>query len=99
MPKAELRIYLGRSLAASSPEPVGTPILAAVVSDEVAEQLSADPASWANLRAIGSALSRRDAGLFTEALAMANWHLSHGSFRGCRRITPPGLYSARATLG
>jgi NAD+ diphosphatase len=78
VPKAELRIYLGRSLSPSSPEPVGTPILAAVVSDEVAGQLSPDPASWANLRAIGSALSRRDAGLFTEALAMANWHLSHG---------------------
>jgi len=77
VPKAELRIYLGRSLAASSPEPVGTPVLAAVVSDEVAAQLSPDPASWANLRSIGSALSHRDAGLFTEALAMANWHLSH----------------------
>jgi NAD+ diphosphatase len=78
VPKAELRIYLGLSLAATSPEPAGTPVLAAVVSDEVAAQLSPDPASWANLRAIGSALSRRDAGLFTEALAMANWHLSHG---------------------
>ncbi|MEO6944635.1 MAG: NAD(+) diphosphatase [Lacisediminihabitans sp.] len=78
VPKADLRIYLGRSLSKSSPEAVGTPVLAAVVSDEVAAQLSPDPATWASLRDLGSALSRRDAGLFTEALAMANWHQSHG---------------------
>lgn len=78
VPEAELSIYLGRSLSTSSPEPVGTPVLAVVVTDEVAAQLGPDPASWANLRSIGSSLSRRDAGLFTEALAMANWHLSHG---------------------
>ncbi|MEO7122994.1 MAG: NAD(+) diphosphatase [Lacisediminihabitans sp.] len=77
VPLADTRIYLGRSLEPSSPEPVGTPIIAAVVSDEVAGQLSLDPQSWAGLRSIGSVLSRRDAGLFTEALAMANWHATH----------------------
>lgn len=77
VPLAELRIYLGRSLSTSSPEPVGTPVIAAVVSDEVAEQLSPDPASWVGLRSVGAALSRRDAGLLTEALAMANWHEAH----------------------
>ncbi len=78
VPLALQRIYLGRSADPSSPEPVGTPVIAAVVSDEVAAQLSLDPSSWAGLRSIGSTLSRRDAGLFTEALAMANWHASHG---------------------
>lgn len=77
VPEVELRIYLGRLLEPSTPEPAGTPVIAAVVSDEVAGQLSLDPASWAGLRDIGSALSHRDAGLFTEALAMANWHASH----------------------
>ena len=33
---------------------------------------------WANLRRIGSRLGELDAGLFTQALAITNWHLSHG---------------------
>jgi NAD+ diphosphatase len=77
VPLAILRIYLGKSTDPAAAEPVGTPIVAAVVSDEVAAQLALDPASWAELRSIGSTLSRRDAGLFTEALAMANWHAAH----------------------
>lgn len=35
-------------------------------------------ASWVNLFAVGTLLDDRDAGLFTEALALANWHASHG---------------------
>ncbi|MCU1506178.1 MAG: hydrolase, family [Microbacteriaceae bacterium] len=56
----------------------GIPVIAAVVTDEVAEQLDPDPAAWGNLRSLGDSLSDRDAGLFTEAVALANWHQSHG---------------------
>ena len=74
LPDAELFIYLGLSTSTTSPEPAGTPIVAAVLRDAVhfAE------GDWANLRSMGSSLSDRDAGLLTEALGVINWHSSHG---------------------
>jgi NAD+ diphosphatase len=68
-----LRIYLGRSTATTSPEPVGTPIVAVLLEDagHLAE------AEWGNLRRLGGRLSDRDAGVLTEALAIMNWHASH----------------------
>ncbi|MBU1586319.1 MAG: NAD(+) diphosphatase [Actinobacteria bacterium] len=73
VPDAELRVYLGRSTSTTSPEPAGTPIVAALLEDagHLAES------DWANLRAVGSQLSDRDAGIFTEALGILNWHASH----------------------
>jgi NAD+ diphosphatase len=73
VPAAELRVYLGRSTSTTSPEPAGTPIVAVLLEDagHLAE------AEWANLRSVGNALSDRDAGIFTEALGILNWHASH----------------------
>jgi NAD+ diphosphatase len=73
VPNAGLRVYLGRSTSAGGPEPVGTPIVAVLLED--ASQLA--EAEWANLRQVGNQLTDRDAGLFTEALAILNWHASH----------------------
>ncbi len=88
VPSTELRLYLGRALA----EPVlGAPIVAVVLSDEAAEALELDPAKWGNLRALGSRLSTLDAGLFTAALALANWHLSHGFSPRTGEPTTPEL--------
>jgi NAD+ diphosphatase len=75
VPKADLRLYLGKSL--SEPH-LGTSIAAVVLSDDDAKALEPDRDRWGNLRAIGSTLSTLDAGLFTVALALANWHASHG---------------------
>jgi NAD+ diphosphatase len=75
IPRGEhLRVYLGRSLSATSPEPVGTPIVAVQLDDagHLAES------NWGNLRMLGSRLSDRDAGMLTEALGILNWHASHG---------------------
>jgi NAD+ diphosphatase len=74
LPPAELLVYLGRSTSTTSPEPAGTPVVAALLTDagHLAES------DWANLRTVGNRLSDRDAGLFTEALGILNWHLSHG---------------------
>ena len=73
VPSAELRVYLGRSTSTTSPEPAGTPIVAVLLEDagHLAES------DWANLRSVGGALSDRDAGIFTEALGILNWHQSH----------------------
>lgn len=74
VPVAELLVYLGRSTSTTSPEPIGTPIVAAVLSDagHLAES------DWASLRTLGTRLSDRDAGILTEALGLINWHASHG---------------------
>ena len=73
VPDASLRVYLGRSTSTTSPEPAGTPIVAVLLEDagHLAE------AEWASLRSLGNRLSDRDAGIFTEALGILNWHSSH----------------------
>jgi NAD+ diphosphatase len=74
---ALVRVYLGRTLAASATEPVGTAVVLEVLTDAAARELEPDEARWGNLRTVATALDDRDAGLFTEALAIANWHASH----------------------
>jgi NAD+ diphosphatase len=72
---SELRLYLGRSVGSDSP---GDPVVAVIVDDDTATSV-APPESdrWGDLRALGNTFSDRDAGLFTAALALANWHDSH----------------------
>jgi NAD+ diphosphatase len=75
VPAALERLYLGRALA----DPVlDVRIAAVILSDEQAAALEPDADRWGNLRALGSRLSDLDAGLFTTALGLANWHASHG---------------------
>ncbi|HET8595858.1 MAG TPA: NAD(+) diphosphatase [Intrasporangium sp.] len=45
--------------------------------------------SWMTLRRAGGLLDRLDAGLFTTALALANWHASHGRCSICGSPTEP----------
>ncbi len=77
VPSGGLRLYLGRSVSVSSPEPAGTPVVALVLSDEDAAALEPDPGRWAGLRSLATSLSDRDTGLLLEATALANWHESH----------------------
>lgn len=74
---ALVRVYLGRTLVATPTEPAGTAVVLEVLTDAAARELEPDEARWGNLRTVATALSDRDAGLFTEALAIANWHASH----------------------
>ena len=62
------------------------PVVAVIVTDEVAQTLAPLESSaanhgtgsfWGDLRTLGKTFSDRDAGLFTAALALANWHDSH----------------------
>jgi NAD+ diphosphatase len=48
------------------------------VGDAAADTIAADATRWADLRTQGAVLDARDAGLFTEALGLANWHRTHG---------------------
>jgi NAD+ diphosphatase len=84
VPVADVRVYLGRTTTATDAEPIGTPVVAALLGDDaVAAAGQTDTggladADWANLRTVGTVLSDRDAGLLTEALGILNWHVSHG---------------------
>ena len=51
----------------------------------------ADPAEdgWLTLRQAGEALAPRDAGVFTTALALANWHATHRFCPRCGAPTEP----------
>jgi len=66
-------VYLGRTIEDAPDAPAGTPIVAALLED--ASHLA--EADWVNLRQVGAQLAARDAGLFTQALAILNWHVSH----------------------
>lgn len=77
-----LWIYLGRA-------PDGREHLAAV---EPADEDPADDApegAWRTLREVGAELGDRDAGLFTTAVALANWHATHTRCPRCGAPTEP----------
>ncbi|MBF4462754.1 MULTISPECIES: NAD(+) diphosphatase [unclassified Rathayibacter] len=73
-----LRVYLGRTTVDGVQEPAGTAVIATVLTDAAAAELEPDESRWSGLRPVAERLSDRDAGLFTEALAIVNWHASHG---------------------
>ncbi len=66
-------VFLGRARASSADLEQGAAVLALVVSEADAVRLG-EQGSWLDLRRVGALLTPRDAGLFTQALALANWH-------------------------
>ena len=87
VPAADFHLYLGRSLAVDAPEPAGTALVAAVLTDEQAAALEPDETRWMPLRHVATTLSDRDAGLFTETLGVVNWHASHAHCPRCGAAT------------
>ena len=83
VPSANYRVYLGR-------DSVG-PIVLAVLNENAAKQLEPTAENWHHLRKTGAGLDDRDAGLFTQALAIANWHATH---QHCPRCGTPTLVEA-----
>jgi NADH pyrophosphatase NudC (nudix superfamily) len=71
--RPELLVYLGRINEGAAD--AGAAVVLAVLPDESA---SITPAQgWLGLREIAASLDARDAGLFVEAAAIANWHATH----------------------
>jgi NAD+ diphosphatase len=71
-------LYLGRALSDSADLPAGSPVVALLLDDAQAADLTVDAEQWGDLRRLGHLLGERDAGLFTQALALANWHRAYG---------------------
>lgn len=82
-----LRVYLGRSLPVDLPELAGTRIVAVQLDDTAAARLEPDDSRWVGLRTVATVLDDRDAGLFTEALGVLNWHASHSHCPRCGAAT------------
>ena len=74
VPTANLRVYLGKTTSKTVSEQSGAAIVLALVNENSAQQIQPESSSWVGLRALGAELSDRDAGLFTQALALSNWH-------------------------
>lgn len=83
VPSATLRVYLGKTIRDTETEPAGSPIVLALLAENSASQLESNADSWHTLRKTGFGLSDRDAGIFTQGLAIANWHLSSAHCPGC----------------
>lgn len=81
------RVYLGRTTVALGDQSEGTAIVLSVLSDNAAKAIEPDEANWHELRKSGSGLHPRDAALFTQALAIHNWHETHQHCPNCGAIT------------
>lgn len=71
VPSALVRVYLGRVPDGAD---AGAAVIATALSDNAARELDADADRWHVLREVAAGLDDRDAGLFTESLAIMNWH-------------------------
>lgn len=61
--------------------------LAAVLTTEQAEQLEPEALRWAGLRSLATELTDEDNAYAVEAVALANWHESHGFCPRCGAAT------------
>lgn len=79
---ADTAVFLGRARESSPDLEAGAAVLVVMADAEQAAafdshaEWAGDGAEWLDLRRIGAEMSDRDAGLFTQALALANWHRS-----------------------
>ena len=86
--RTRLALHLGRDAD-------GTAYVGVVAPAESTGEGSTDGAGgpdtrgWLTLRQAGEALGRRDAGVFTTALALAHWHSTHGFCPRCGAPTEP----------
>jgi NAD+ diphosphatase len=81
------RVYLGRTTVALGDQEIGTAVVLSVLSDNAAKAIEPDESHWHELRRSGAGLHPRDAALFTQALAIHNWHETHQHCPNCGAIT------------
>lgn len=86
VPSAQLRVYLGKTIEIEGDVAPDSPIVLAVLGKNSAMQIEPDDSVWYGLRHTGAGLSPRDAGLYAQALALANFHENH---KHCSRCGMP----------
>lgn len=83
---AQFRVYLGKT-AEGGNEPAATPIVLAVLSQNSANHLEPNADAWHEIRRSRVKLSDRDSALYLQALALANFHLTHSHCARCGKPT------------
>lgn len=81
--RPELLVYLGRVNEGAAD--AGQRVVLAVIDE--ADASFVPPEQWLGLREIATSLDARDAGLFVEAAAIANWHSTHTHCPRCGTAT------------
>ncbi|WP_424464968.1 NAD(+) diphosphatase [Pseudoclavibacter helvolus] len=84
-------VYLGRTLSGDADLPSGSSVLSVSIDAELAASLEPDARLWAGLMETAAHLGALHCGLFTEALAITNWHDTHGFSPRTGSATSPGL--------
>ena len=82
-PEGALLVYLGKTDRHQGSVERGSAICLAVLTKDQADQIESDPKRWVSLRASGVGLSDLDAGIFTQGLALNNWHQTHTHCPNC----------------
>lgn len=80
-------VYLGKAIRAEQGVSEGAGICLKVIGPELASQLEPDKKAWVSLRSAGGQLSEFYAGIFTQGLALANWHQNYTHCPGCGAAT------------
>ncbi|MFM8927885.1 MAG: NAD(+) diphosphatase [Rhodoluna sp.] len=81
------RVYLGRTTVAIGELPKDTAIVLSVLSDNAAKAIEPNSENWKELRRTGAGLDPDQATIFTQALAIHNWHETHQFCPSCGQIT------------
>lgn len=82
-PEPELTVYLGKSTSSSGQVLEGSVICLGVIGEAHANLIEPDQTKWVSLRSTGAGLSDLDAGIFTQGLALHNWHRSYSHCPNC----------------
>lgn len=83
VPRGALLAYLGKAERDSGAVKIGSAICLAALDKQQADLIEPDPRRWVSLRTSGSGLSDLEAGVFTQGLALYNWHTSHAHCPSC----------------
>ena len=86
-PSSSIVIYLGKTIEPAVSLPTGSSICLVVIDQAQADQIQPDRKLWISLRATGAGLSALDAGIFTQGLALANWHQNNPHCPRCGALT------------
>ena len=86
-PTSKVLVYLGKTIEETSSVAAGSAIVLVVIDQAQADAIEPNAGRWISLRATGAGLSDFDAGIFTQALALSNWHHSHSHCPSCGRET------------
>jgi NAD+ diphosphatase len=82
-PQSEVVAYLGKSSAGLAKMAAGVPVCLVVLDQTQADSVEPNSQKWVSLRATGAGLSDFDAGIFTQGLALSNWHHHHSKCPRC----------------